>query len=268
MGQDGKTGAPERASREDPALGYAELSTRPLHVLIFLLPLVVACELGTLAYLTGDDGRVRETVSAYLKLTEFFEVFGAFGLYLPGLALVTVLFVQHLLRRDPWRVRAMVPIGMVVESVALIAPLLVFGLMLGHGPATGASAPAAAGATGGVLAGTWEQRATIALAAGLYEELLFRMVLIAIVHALAVDVIGMKHAHGTILAVLISALAFAAYHDVRAGAGVDLLKAGFYAVAGLYFGALFVWRGFGIAVGVHIAYDMVVLLLINRHGGG
>lgn len=262
MGQDGGTTS---SARTGTTLGYAELSTRPLHVLIFLLPLVVACEIGTLLYLTGDDGRVRETVSAYLKLTSFFEVFGAFGLYLPGLALVTVLFVQHLLRRDPWGVRPLVPVGMVVESVALIAPLLVLGLTLGHGPATG-SAPAAA--AGGVLAGTWEQRATIALAAGLYEEFLFRMVLIAVIHALAVDVVGMKHAHGTILAVLASALAFAAYHDVRAGEGVDLLKAGFYAIAGLYFGVLFVWRGFGIAVGVHIAYDLVVLLLINRQGGG
>ena len=34
----------------------------------------------------------------------------------------------------------------------------------------------------------------------------------------------------------------------------------FFLLAGLYFGGVYVWRGFGIVVAVHAIYDLVALL--------
>jgi membrane protease YdiL (CAAX protease family) len=96
----------------------------------------------------------------------------------------------------------------------------------------------------------------IALQAGLYEELLFRLVLITGLHALFVDLMGLKRVPANIAVVLIAALGFALYHNQLEG----FL---FFLLSGVYFGALFLWRGFGIVVVVHALYDLVALVGIG-----
>ncbi len=256
---DGSTSTPRApADPGEGAPGYFELSKRPLHVLVFVLPLVIACEIGSALFLADASGRLTEAVSAYLRVVAFFETFGAFGLYLPGLALVAVLAVQHLLARDSWRVRAGVVGVMAAESAVLATPLLVLGAML-ELAAAAASDPSAAAT---VLDGPWQQRLTVALGAGLYEEFLFRMVLIAMVHLVLADLLKLRTGLAAAGCVLTSALAFAAYHDLSgAEGGVDLTRAAFFGIAGVYFAVLYLWRGFGIAVGVHVVYDVIVLLV-------
>ncbi|GJM19769.1 MAG: hypothetical protein DHS20C14_19820 [Phycisphaeraceae bacterium] len=261
-----KTPTREREASVRASAGYFELATRPLHVLVFILPLVVACEIGSALYLADESGRVSEAVSAYLKVVAFFEMFGAFGLFLPGLALVAVLAVQHLLSRDRWRVYPGVTATMAVESLVLVAPLLVLGAVMGLAGAAAAAAgtPPAPDGAAGVLDGPWQQRLTIALGAGLYEEFLFRMVLIALVHAVAVDLLRRSEGVGAFVCVVTSALCFAAYHDLTGPAGgFDAIRAAFFALAGGYFAILYLWRGFGIVVGVHVLYDVVVLLIVR-----
>ena len=82
---------------------YARASKAPLHVLVFLLPLVIAYEIGSALYLSGAGGAPAETIRATKILSRFFESFGAAGLYLPGVALVAVLLIWHVLERRPWR---------------------------------------------------------------------------------------------------------------------------------------------------------------------
>jgi len=88
------------------------------------------------------------------------------------------------------------------------------------------------------------------------------MALIALVHALLVDVCRMPNALGFTIAVLASAGTFAFYHDLSDGAtgSLDSRKLAFFILAGLYLALLFVTRGFGIVVGAHVAYDVVAVL--------
>ncbi len=257
---------PRRVPDEPVAMapGYFELSKRPLHVLVFVLPLVIACEVGTALYLANESGQLTEAVSAYLRVVAFFETFGAFGLYLPALAIVAVLAVQHVLARDSWRVRPGTVGLMAAESAVLATPLLVLGATLELAAAAAASDP---GTAASVLDGPWPQRLTVALGAGLYEEFLFRMVLIAAVHLILADLLRLRAAVAAVGCVLVSALAFAAYHDLSAPAGgIDPTRAAFFAIAGAYFAVVYLWRGFGVVVGVHVVYDVIVLL-IARPGG-
>ncbi|MFT5425026.1 MAG: membrane protease YdiL (CAAX protease family) [Phycisphaerales bacterium] len=234
---------------------------QPLTVLVFLLPFVLLYELGSVFYLADEAGRIGETVAAYRIMAKFFEFFGAFGLYLPGLALVTVLLIQHAISNDRWRVRPSVLGLMGAESVVLTTPLLLMALVFGS--------PAAAQAGEALSAWPVQARLTIAVGAGLYEELLFRMVLIAMVHTLAVDLAGLGQKLGSITAVLVSAAAFAFYHDLSGGDGsTDVRLLLFLFLAGIYFGTLYLARGFGIVVAVHMLYDTVVLVLIQPHGTG
>jgi membrane protease YdiL (CAAX protease family) len=242
---------------------YLSRSREPLHILIFLAPLVIAYEIGAAVYLAGGAGGVAEDIRAHRLLADFFEAFGVGGFYLPGIALVVVLLVWQVISRNPWRIRRGTVGGMLLESIVWTFPLLVLAQLFASAQAPADDAPPLAASIiaqappGGAT--TLEDlplaaRATIAIGAGLYEELLFRLVAIAFLHLLLADALGVPSRWADILSIFGAAIAFAAYHD-------DPSNFVFYAVAGVYFGALFIFRGFGIAVAVHAIYDLVALLL-------
>ncbi len=247
---------------------YADASRQPLSILVFLLPLVVAYEIGLGLLLRSSDGVLTNT--AHETLLRFFEEFGiaaSGGLYLGGASIVVVLLIWHLLTRDPWRIDPATPGLMAVESLLLSLPLIVLGVVVagrldGAGAAgwVGATAPAG-GSSDLASLGIWSGLA-ISIGAGLYEELLFRMLLIAVLHTLLVDVGKTGSALGAGIAVVVSAAAFTWYHPVAGLAGGL-----FYFLAGLYFGGVYVVRGFGIVVGAHVCYDILIVLLMRGSAG-
>jgi hypothetical protein len=67
--------------------------------------------------------------------------------------------------------------------------------------------------------------------------------------------------------VVLAALAFAAYHPLRGATGtIEWPVFASLFVAGLYFGGLYVVRGFGIAVAAHASYDIVVAAVSQPAG--
>ncbi|MBL8763761.1 MAG: CPBP family intramembrane metalloprotease [Phycisphaerae bacterium] len=238
---------------------YWVLSSRPLHSLLLLLPLVGLYELGSWLWLRDAGARTLQTIRAKRLLAEFCETFGVGGLVLPGLILLVVLLIMHVLSRDPWRVRPMVLATMVVEAFAWTLPLLVLGGMMQR-----AGALAATDAEGSILALSWPARATLALGAGLYEELLFRMIGLALVHLILADVLGTPERWARVLSVAVSALAFSLYHDVSLpGGGANVALVVFYMAAGVYFGIVYLMRGFGVVAATHAVYDLLVLVLLR-----
>lgn len=238
---------------------YFWLSTRPLHILFFLLPLIALHWVGSARFLSSDSAIA--AIKAERILGRFFDFFGAVSPFLPGAMLIVILIVWHVLSKDRLRIRGSVLAGMVGEAIVWTPPLVVVLALISAG-----AAPAVVQQEGQSVALStlgWEARLTIAIGAGIYEELLFRMILIAAIHLIAVDLLDLKDLHGKVLAVGVSAIAFAVYHQGVVGPGwtVDLPLLLAFVVAGVYFGVIFLWRGFGIVVGVHAAYDMVVLLL-------
>ena len=109
-----------------------------------------------------------------------------------------------------------------------------------------------------------ESQFMLALGAGLYEEMLFRLVLITMIHFLIADVFGFSETKAFFIAILLSSVAFAWYHDqiFMLDGSLNFRMAFFYFLAGMYFGILFLMRGLGIAVGVHLFYDLLVLVII------
>src|SRR5205823_7956953 len=96
------------------------------------------------------------------------------------------------------------------------------------------------------------------IGAGIYEEVLFRLVLLCgTVRLLEWAKIPRQY---SILPVgLAGALAFAAVHHLGAyGEPFDGFVFLFRTLAGCYFALLFCVRGFGIAVGAHACYDIIV----------
>lgn len=243
---------------------YAWVSQRPLHVLVFLLPLIIAYEVGSALYLYDAEQGVFETIRAHEQLMRVLGAFGSSAVFLPGILLVVVLVVWHLLSRDPWKLRPGVLGGMLVESALWALPLLVLGAMVQRvsGEALSAAGAAALAQNGQIIEDAPTlAKLTLAVGAGLYEELLFRLFGIAAIHFILVDLLRMKTRPGMVAAVVLSAVAFALYHDaafLSGWGGLDLQRTAFLTIAGVYLGGVFVFRGFGIVVAAHAIYDIVV----------
>ncbi|MEM7754664.1 MAG: CPBP family intramembrane glutamic endopeptidase [Planctomycetota bacterium] len=234
-------------------------------MLLFLAPLLILFEAGSLLYLTDAETGVVETISAYSILGRASEAFGIAGFAVPGILLIVGLLIWHTLLRDPWRADPATLAGMLIESIAWTLPLLAIAALIGPTSAVQLDSD-----PGGQLAAAqpgdwpWQARLTLAVGAGLYEEMLFRLLLIPLVIVVFRDLIRLRASSSRFAAIGLSALLFAAYHDLSGPGGIDAARLLFFLVAGVYFGALFVWRGFGIVVGVHAAYDIVVLLVLTK----
>lgn len=239
------------------AMNYAEASTRPLHVLIFLLPFVILYELGSWLYLRRDSEGVQQTIAAYGIFASFFRAFGVVSIHIPPLALVVVLGVWHVLEKDPWTIRTRYLGAMLAESVLWTLPLLVFGLLIQPTALMAAETLAPEE----LAALSWQAKLTLSIGAGVYEELLFRFVVIAVAYFIIADLLQASKEVALTIGAIISAVLFAFYHNLdHPGGGVQVRLLLYYLVAGLYFAALFIFRGLGIAVAAHFLYDVVVLL--------
>ena len=253
-----KTQSTKPPQTRDPA-------TAPLYSLVFILPVIAAFELGLLLYPElVHDIRARRILSLTI------ESLGAPALYAAPILILAVLLAAHILRKDPWSIRPPTLARMTAESIALAIPLFIIGqiaaLLLSVGNST---AQPAANALNHIAAQTTTtpppdaaqslfQDIAHACGAGLYEEFVFRFAAIATLHFVAHDLCGMKKTHAAAAALVLSSLAFALYHDLQAPDGSFLAgRAAFLFLAGLYFGAVYLLRGFGIAVAAHAVYDIL-----------
>lgn len=195
-------------------------------------------------------------IDAHRRLREFFESFGLYpaGMYLPGVVLLVVLLVWHLLAREKWTIDARALGLMAIESALLVLPLFVFSQIIARFtvPALMLSDDPTNISRYSVLA-----RLSISVGAGLYEELIFRMLVIAVIHAIVVDVAKQKEVVGATIGILISAILFTVYHP-----HLTTTRTAFFFVAGCYFGLIYIWRGFGIVVATHAIYDIITVLTL------
>ncbi len=234
---------------------------RPLQCLIFLLPFILFYELGVLYLSSTAWGGADVHNRARLLLSVFFEWFGVTGYYLPGVIVVAVLLSWHFVRKDPWKVDAVLYPAMLAEALALALPLLAFSKVLALEGVT-ASSPGV-GAAGG-----WQGDLVFSVGAGVYEEMLFRLILIAALHLFLVDYLALPEQVGEWLAVGLPVLAFVWYHFDERTNPFTIGRSFFYLVAGAYFTAIYLLRGIGIAAGCHALFDVAVVMLNWRVGEG
>ena len=222
-------------------------SQQPLHALLFLLPLIAVYEFGAW-YVSADQQLVART-----WLQSFLSMFGVVGEFLPGLVVIAVLLSWHVARKDSWRIEPPLYAGMWVESLGLALPLLLLGLLAVARPQAIALAANVA---------PWKAEMIFSVGAGIYEELVFRLIIIALIHMLLVDVLAMPAARGAAVAIIGSSILFAFSHfNVDNPFRWPLFA--FYLLAGLYFAVIYVLRGFGIVAATHALYDVLVITILH-----
>ena len=96
------------------------------------------------------------------------------------------------------------------------------------------------------------------MGAGVYEEMLFRLLLLPPVAACAWR-LGARRGLRIVLAVLLTSVVFSAAHYLGPhGEDFNSFSFAFRFLAGAFFSILFVYRGFGVAAGTHALYDVFV----------
>ncbi len=221
-----------------PPAPYWAQSCKPLANLVFVAPLLVAYEVGVA--LTGTDLLLsRGHIQSFLR-----EV-GAGAEYLSAVLIVAVLLAQQAAGRHPWRLPPVVPGLMALEAVVLAMPLLALAMLNGGAPA--------APPTGSLLRGVLE-----GVGAGIYEEFLFRLAWLALAGLVLVDLLSLPKDVAVTVAVLTSAVAFALYHFVGAES-IHWGRFAFLLLAGAYLAGVYLLRGYGVAVGAHVVYNMILV---------
>jgi membrane protease YdiL (CAAX protease family) len=239
------------APRTLPA-GYLRRSELPLASLVFLLPFIILYEVGTRQFAYDPAHQTEQRIIAFNLMQQFFHWFGATGRYMPALAVGGILMGCHIARNDPWSIAPGTLMGMAIEGAAWGVPLLAIGTLSAHFVAH--HLPLMTGS------GDWRRMFVLSLGAGIYEELVFRLIALTLLHIALIDVLRLPKFWGYLSMVLISSLAFAFYHYLG-NERFSWQSLVFRTAAGGYFAVLFLTRGFGVTAFSHSAYDILVIYL-------
>ena len=236
---------------------YWQVSRAPRYSLSFALPLLLFYQV--LAVLLAHGTRSVRNGADVILQSLFVAVAGSWGplVFMVCLIGVGVWLVARDLRRGS-RLRVSVFCGMLAEALLLA---LLFGFLVG-------------GVTSGVLGGLqilarpagsdldrWT-RLMLSLGAGIYEELLFRVLLVGALAAAARALLGWRPITAGVAATLLGAAIFSAFHYIGPyGDRLQVYSFVFRMVAGLFFSALYLARGFGITAWTHALYDVSLLLM-------
>jgi membrane protease YdiL (CAAX protease family) len=240
--------APAARARFD-AKGYFELTRGVTVSFAYLLPLLAVYEVGV--WLTDLDLRN----AAELSLKQFAGVLGAYAIWAQRLVFAgTIVVAARLARRNVPAIRLYPLFLLEATLLALLLGPLISLIVRGVGLHPGEPAV------------TLGQRVLLSIGAGVYEELVFRFLLLAGGFALLHRVLSVPRGAAFTIALLISALLFSAYHHAGPyGEPFRWVAFVFRAAAGLLLGLLFAGRGLALCAYLHAFYD--ILCDLGSHGG-
>ena len=221
---------------------------------LFTIPLFFIYEVGIL-FLSKDDILVVRNGADFLmrSILESFGIFGLYGLgaiFLIGFIITYIYFFNDNSNKS---IRADYLFIMIFESVcwALILYFLLSKFML---------------ALMNPIGKTIAQQVTLAVGAGIYEEFLFRVMLISGLTGIIGFVFLWSEKTRKAAALIIAAGIFSAFHfmgDYGDYFSMELFLLRFF--AGIVLGILYISRGFGITAYAHSIYDLIVLIQITIH---
>ena len=237
----------------------------PRYSLTFAFPLLLLYEVLAVALSRGEVTGVRNGADVLLK-SLFITFGGRTGLTVFGAVLVGG--GAALVWRD-YRTRGSIELRyfawMTLESIVyalafgMVAGTLTVMLLPGMDMVS-AGPPLAAGAVAGFSLPT---QLMISLGAGIYEELLFRVIMVGGLAWVGSRVMGLSRTAAGVFATVVGALIFAAFHYIGPyGDPLDLGSFTFRAIGGMLFSGLYLLRGFGITAWTHALYD--VFLAVGR----
>ena len=230
-------------------MSYLLKSRTSFYSFLFTLPLFFLYEINIL-FLSWDDILVVRNGADFLmrNILESFDIYGLYGLglvFFLGLLVTYIFFIKEDQQQE---VNVNFLFIMLAESIlwSVVLYFLLFKFMVLLMNPVGK---------------TILQQVTLAIGAGIYEEFLFRVLLIAGLSGILGFVFMWDKTFKNIIAVVLSAGIFSAFHFM--GEYGDFFSMELFLIrffAGLILGVLYMYRGFGITAYTHSIYDLIVLI--------
>ena len=238
---------------------YWQASRAPRYSLLFALPLLILYEVLAALAPAGPEGMTIRNGADVALQAIFVWLAGAWGprLFLLCLIAAGAWLIAKDVRTNRASIRPALLGGMLLEAVFLA---LAFGIVVGGltSAILGGPPPLAIGTSQKI------DRLTllmISLGAGIYEELLFRVLLVGALAWLGHKVLGWRPLVAGVAATVVGALIFSAFHYIGPfGDNWDIYSFVFRSIAGLFFSGLYLLRGFGVTAWTHALYDIFLLI--------
>ncbi|MBN2584605.1 MAG: CPBP family intramembrane metalloprotease [Planctomycetes bacterium] len=227
----------------------------PLAQAVALLPMVLFYEIAVA--IVGISDRSKPGLDMWFA--KLLSHVGLTAHFLPGVLVLAVLLVVHLWRRDPWQLNASDLWRLWGQALLWTIPMvilyLLFTLPLGEMLAAALSL-FEVGRGGGF------REIVVGVGAGLFEEFLFRLVLVSIVLLLMQKLFRTPASAAQIVAICLAAAVFAIAHPPGSGNEAKAQLEFLYRVAqGIYLGAVYVRSGFATAAITHAVFNIVAVVL-------
>ncbi|HLX62010.1 MAG TPA: CPBP family glutamic-type intramembrane protease [Planctomycetota bacterium] len=237
-----------------------------------MLPFLLAYEIGLVLMpadvINGGDAIVMRLGAPIIKNL------GVSGSFVSVLFIAAAFIVWQVRRKGSWKIRAPILATMFLES--LFFAVLLF-LMLqffvqhvtdeprGGRGRTAMQSPQAVPAARLVPCAKHAVTGTVGLrdfvlfcGAGVFEELVFRVMLLGLLMLVLTRLLHMEHAYAAAWSVALGAIIFSAFHHMGGGERFEWNAFIQRFFAGLYFSAIYFNRSFGVAAASHALYDILV----------
>ena len=230
-------------------MSYLLKSRTSFYSFLFTLPLFFLYEVNILFLSWYDILVVRNGADFLMRnILESFDIYGLYGLglvFFLGLLVTYIFFIKEDQQQE---VNVNFLFIMLAESMlwSVFLYFLLFKFMVLLMNPVGK---------------TILQQVTLAIGAGIYEEFLFRVLLIAGLSGILGFVFMWDKTFKNIIAVVLSGGIFSAFHFMGEYGdyfSMELFLIRFF--AGLILGVLYMYRGFGITAYTHSIYDLIVLI--------
>tara|TARA_B100001248_G_scaffold219194_1_gene174746 strand:- start:1988 stop:2719 length:732 start_codon:yes stop_codon:yes gene_type:complete len=231
---------------------YLRYTKSPLYSFLFTLPLFIIYEVGLFLIKDDDVAYLRNGADALMR--QLLAVFGISGLFWIGgmffIAFVALYYIQKY-SWEEYEIKSRYFASMVFESIlwSYLLFLLMSNMHLILMTPSGYK----------VL-----QNVTLSVGAGIYEEILFRVVLIFLLNYIITLILQWKSYFKNFVSIVLASVCFSLFHFI--GEFGDFYSFNIFMVrflAGIFLGILYFLRGFGITAWTHSLYDLIVLTYLT-----
>lgn len=224
----------------------------PLYSFIFTIPLFIIYEIGILSISASSMPLLRNGADVLMR--QILGIFGIYGMYgFSGSFLVgfLVTFLRQKNKLKSTEIRGEYLLKMLGES--LLWSVLLWAFL--------STLPTLLMSNGKVFL---FQQIVLAVGAGIYEEFVFRVILITILAKILKLIFQWNNSAQKTGAVIIAAIMFSLFHFLGDfGDPPDLRLFIIRFSAGLFLGVIYIFRGFGIAAYTHSIYDLLIMVQIT-----
>ena len=227
---------------------YFSKSKSLFYSLLITLPLFLVYEVGI--FLMFKSGSSYEKNGGDVLIEEFIKMLGLNGYYAASSIFIAVLFYILISQRKNFKtfdINYNYLFFMLIESLAYAYLLLLFlqNIYLFQGANI-----------------NWINSFILSIGAGLYEELIFRFLLIFILAKSISFIFKTKEFFSLVLSIIFSSILFSTFHYIGEESFTPI-SFSLRLLAGIYLSAIYINRGFGIVALTHAFYDLFVIFRLT-----